>query len=76
MKAFVAYLVRSLVDRPDRVEVVETRGEAADVYEIRVGDGERGMVIGKNGRTIRALRTILASAAAREHRRVVLELLE
>lgn len=76
MKAYVEYLARALVDYPDKVEVTEISGDSTDVYEIRVGPGELGKVIGKNGRTIRALRTILASAAAREHRRVVLELLE
>jgi uncharacterized protein len=76
MKAFIEYLLRALVDRPVEVDVREVVGEQTVVYELRVGGGELGKVIGKNGRTIRALRTILASAAAREQRRVVLELLE
>lgn len=76
MKPFIELLIRALVDYPDKVEVTEVSGETSDVYEIRVGPGELGKVIGKQGRTVRALRTIVSSAAAREQRRVVLELLE
>jgi uncharacterized protein len=76
MKELIEYLVRSVVDKPDEVEVHEVPGEQTTVYELRVADGELGMVIGKQGQMIRAIRTIVIAAAAKENKRVVLEILE
>jgi predicted RNA-binding protein YlqC (UPF0109 family) len=64
------------VDNPDQVQVNEVVGESTSVYELRVGDGDLGKVIGKHGHTLRALRTILSGIGTKEHRRVVLEILE
>ena len=76
MKELIEYLVRSLVDKPEEVVIHEVHGESATVYEVSVADGELGMVIGKQGKTILAIRTIVTAAAAKENKRVVLEILE
>jgi predicted RNA-binding protein YlqC (UPF0109 family) len=76
MKALIEYVTQALVDRPDEVEVREVIGEKTTVYELRVGEGDLGKVIGKHGRTIRAIRTLLSAAATKQNKRAVLEILE
>jgi predicted RNA-binding protein YlqC (UPF0109 family) len=76
MKELIEYLTKALVDQPDDVEVREVVGEKTTVYELRVGEGDLGKVIGKHGRTIRAIRTILSAAATKQNKRAVLEILE
>ena len=76
MKEFVEYIVKKLVDRPDEVSINEIQGEKTIVLELRVGDGELGKVIGKNGRIAQSIRTLLTATSAKDHKRVVLEILE
>lgn len=76
MKEMIEYIARRLVDKPEEVEVHEVAGERTTVYELKVGDGDLGKIIGKHGRTIRAIRTLLAAAATKENKRAVLEILE
>jgi uncharacterized protein len=76
MKDFIEYVVRALVEHPDEVQVDEVQGSRTTVYELRVGEGDLGKVIGKAGQTAKALRTLLAAAAARKGHRAVLEILE
>jgi hypothetical protein len=76
MKEFIEYIVRGLVEHPDQVTVTEVVGERTTVYELRVGQGDLGKVIGKQGQTAKSLRTILAAASARQGKRAVLEILE
>ncbi|MCH7947210.1 MAG: KH domain-containing protein [candidate division Zixibacteria bacterium] len=76
MKEFIEYIVKNLVDNPDAVNVVEIEGTRTTVYELRVGEGDLGKVIGKEGKTARSIRTILSAAAARQGKRAVLEILE
>ena len=76
MKDLVEYMAKHLVDHPEEVHVTEIEGEKAVVYELRVGQGELGRVIGKGGRTAQAMRVLLNAAAAKEGKRVVLEILE
>jgi hypothetical protein len=76
MKELVSYLAKQLVNQPDAVEVKETQGETASVLELRVAKEDLGRVIGKQGRTAKAMRTILNAAASRTNRKVVLEILE
>jgi predicted RNA-binding protein YlqC (UPF0109 family) len=76
MKEFVEYIVKNLVDHPDDVSVVEVEGSRTTVYELRVGEGDLGKVIGKEGKTAKSIRTLLAAAAARQGKRAVLEILE
>lgn len=67
---------KALVDMPDRVEVNEIEGEQTTVLELRVDKSDLGKVIGKQGRTARALRTILNAASTKLRKRSVLEIIE
>jgi len=76
MKDMIEYIAQSLVDSPELVAVREVEGERTTVYELRVGPGDLGKVIGKRGRTARSIRTILNAAATKAGKRAVLEILE
>jgi predicted RNA-binding protein YlqC (UPF0109 family) len=76
MKDLIAYIAKSLVDNPDAVEVSEVGGEQTSVIELRVAKDDLGKVIGKQGRTARAMRTILSAASTKIHKRAVLEIIE
>lgn len=76
MKALIEMMAKALVDRPDDVKVVEIEGEKTTVYELRVSSGDLGKVIGKEGKTARAMRTILGAAGTKLGKRCVLEILE
>jgi len=76
MKDLVEYIAKRLVEDPDRVEIEEVEGEKATVYHLRVSPEDRGRVIGRQGRTARSIRTLLSAAAAREGKRVTLEILD
>ena len=76
LKELVEYLAKSLVDKPEEVQVAEVGGEQTLVYELRVAKDDLGKVIGKQGRTARAIRTILGAASAKLKKRAVLEILE
>lgn len=69
-------LIRLLVDKPDEVEVTEIPGRRANVLELRVGEDDLGKVIGRQGRTARALRTLLETREDRRGVRYELEILE
>ncbi|MCK5795775.1 MAG: KH domain-containing protein [Deltaproteobacteria bacterium] len=76
MKELVAYIARALVDVPDEVNVHEIEGEQTSVIELKVAQEDLGKVIGKQGRTARAIRTILSAASTKIRKRSVLEILE
>lgn len=76
MRDLVEVIARALVDDPSKVQVNEVQSETLTVIELRVGPGELGKVIGKQGRTARAIRTILNANATKLRRRAVLEILE
>ncbi len=76
MKAFIEYVVKALVDHPDEVNVTEVDGERVVVFEVRLNQTDVGKVIGKSGRTITAIRTLLTSAAAKLGKRAMLEIIE
>ncbi|MBQ7608215.1 MAG: KH domain-containing protein [Desulfovibrionaceae bacterium] len=76
MRNLIEYIARSLVDHPDDVQVNEVEGEQTTVLELKVAQDDLGKVIGKQGRTARALRTILSAASTRSKKRTVLEILE
>lgn len=76
LRELVDYLARGLVDRPEEVKVEEVSEPDALVFELQVAEEDLGKVIGKQGRTAKALRTILAAASAKTRRRVILEILE
>ena len=76
MKALVELIAKSLVDIPEEVSVGEVVGESTVVFELRVAKSDIGKVIGKQGNTVRAMRTILSAASAKLNKRCVLEILE
>lgn len=76
MKELIAYIAKALVDNPDAVEVSEVEGEQTSVIELKVEKGDLGKVIGKQGRTARAMRTILSAASTKIRKRAVLEIIE
>jgi len=76
MKELVESMAKHLVDRPEEVRVSEIQGEKTVVYELRVGKGELGRVIGKGGRTAQSMRVLLNAAATKQRKRAVLEILE
>jgi predicted RNA-binding protein YlqC (UPF0109 family) len=76
MKDLIIYVAKQLVDHPDDVDVREVAGEQGSVLELRVAQDDLGKVIGKQGRTARAMRTILSAAAAKTRTRAMLEILE
>jgi predicted RNA-binding protein YlqC (UPF0109 family) len=76
MKELIAYIARALVDNPEAVEVSEVEGEQTSVIELKVAKSDLGKVIGKQGRTARAMRTILSAASTKIRKRAVLEIIE
>ncbi len=76
MKDLVEYIAKALVDNPDQVKVSEIEAEQTTVLELSVAKEDLGKVIGKQGRTARAIRTILSATSAKVRKRVVLEILE
>lgn len=67
MKELVEFLCRELVDEPDAVEVHESHDDRGPVFVVRVADGELGKLIGRGGRTAKAIRQVVRAAAGRQH---------
>lgn len=76
MKELIKFMAQALVDFPDQVEVSEVAGEQTSVIELRVAKEDLGKVIGKQGRTAKAMRTILSAASTKIRKRTVLEIIE
>jgi predicted RNA-binding protein YlqC (UPF0109 family) len=76
LKELVEFMARALVDNPDQVNVCEIEGEQTSVLELRVAKEDLGKVIGKQGRTARAMRLILGAASTKIRKRSVLEIIE
>ncbi len=76
LQELVEFVAKSLVDHPERVEVKEIEGEKTTVIELKVAPEDLGKVIGRQGRTARAIRTLLAAVARKQNKRAVLEILE
>ena len=76
MKDLIAYIAKALVDKPEEVTVTEVEGEQTSVIELKVAKEDLGKVIGKQGRTARAMRTILSAASTKINKRSVLEIIE
>jgi len=76
LKTFIETIAKALVDHPDYVDIKEIAGERTTVFELRVGEGDLGKVIGKEGRTARAIRTLLNAVSAKQSKRAVLEIIE
>ena len=76
LKGMVEYVSKALVDEPDQVDVQVVQGDRTTVYELRVAETDLGKLIGKNGRTILGVLTLLSAAAACSEERPVLEVFE
>jgi len=76
LKELVEQMAKALVDNPNAVQVNEIEGEQTSVIELRVAKEDLGKVIGKQGRTARAMRTILSAASTKLRKRAVLEIIE
>ena len=76
MKEMVEKMAQALVDSPELVEVAAVEGHQSSVLELRVAKHDLGKVIGKQGRIVGAMRTILNAAANKTRRRIVLEIVE
>lgn len=76
MKELVEYVAKLLVDHPDLVKVIEVVGDRTSVVELNVSKEDLGKVIGKHGKTARAMRTILSAASAKHKKRTILEIIE
>jgi uncharacterized protein len=76
LKELIEFMARALVDNPENVRVSEIQGEQTSVIELRVSKEDLGKVIGKQGRTARAMRTILSAASTKIRKRAVLEIIE
>ena len=76
MKELITYIAKALVDKPDEVKVTEVEGDQTSVLELKVAKEDLGKVIGKQGRTARAMRTLLSAASAKIRKRTVLEIVE
>ena len=76
MKDLVAYIAKSLVDKPEEVVVTEIKGQQITVVELKVAKEDIGKIIGKQGRTAQAIRIILSAASMKIKKRSVLEILE
>ena len=76
MRELVEFLVRALVEQPDKVEVEEFEEDGDLVLEGSVGEDDRGRVIGRGGRIANAIRTVARAAGARDDRRVIVDILD
>lgn len=75
MQKLLEYLVKELVDEPDKVSITEIPQEEATTYEVRVAENDLGKVIGKQGRIANALRTVAKAAAMKHKRKVYVEII-
>ena len=76
MKELIEYVVKTLIDHPDDLRITEIEGERTIVFELRCHPDDVGKVIGKSGKTVGAIRTLLSTVAARQNRRAMLEVVE
>ena len=77
MKELLTEMIKAIVDKPDEVDITLTESENTNIFELRLGDGDVGKVIGKKGKNVMALRTILSAATAKAgKKRSILEIIE
>ena len=76
MKELIEYVVKTLVDHPEDIRISAIEGERTIVFELRCHPEDVGKVIGKSGKTVGAIRTLLSTVAARQNKRAMLEVVE
>jgi len=76
-KEFLEYILKQIVDKPDEVQITEQEGEQTFIYQVRVGKGDMGKVIGKHGQNVDAIRTLISAVSAKAgKKRAILEIIE
>ena len=76
MRELIELIIKGIVDNPDKVEINEIIGEKSSIFEVRVDPNDIGKVIGRQGRNIKSIRTIVNAAAQKDDRRVILEIVD
>ena len=76
MRELIELIIKGIVDNPDKVEINEIIGERSLIFEVRVDSNDIGKVIGKQGRNIKSIRTILNAAAQKSDKRVIIEIVD
>lgn len=76
MGELVEYIAKALVDNPDEVSVNEIEGSQSIIIELKVASDDMGKIIGKQGRIVKAIRTVVKAAAIKENKRVVVEIIQ
>ncbi len=76
MKEFIERIAKALVDQPDAVKVTEVEGERTSIIELSVANEDMGKIIGKQGRTVSAIRTLLNAVSMKQKKRTILEIIE
>jgi len=76
LRELIELIIKGIVDNPDKVEINEIIGEKSSIFEVKVDPSDIGKVIGRQGRNIKSIRTILNAAAQKDDKRVVLEIVE
>jgi len=76
LKELIELIIKGIVDNPDKVEINEIIGEKSSIYEVKVDSDDIGKVIGRQGRNIKSIRTIVNAAAQKDDKRVVIEIVD
>jgi predicted RNA-binding protein YlqC (UPF0109 family) len=76
LKEFLENIIKPIVDKPNQVKITEVNGETVCIYELRVGSGDHGKVIGKHGQNAHSIRTLLGAVAAKINKRAILEIID
>ncbi len=74
LKELIELMIKGIVDKPDKVEINQIIGEKTSVFEIKADPDDIGKIIGKQGRNIKSIRTIINAAAQRDSKRVIIEI--
>ncbi len=76
LRQFLENIVKPILDKPDEVKITEVHGETVCIFELRVGKGDFGKIIGKHGQNANSIRTLLSAVAAKVGKRAILEVIE
>lgn len=76
IKQFLENIVKPITEKPEEVKITEVQGSTVCIFELRVGKGDFGKIIGKHGQNISSIRTLLNAVAAKVGKRVILEVIE
>jgi len=76
LRELIELIIKGIVDNPDKVEINEITGEKSSIFEVKVDPNDIGKVIGRQGRNIKSIRTIVNAAAQKDDKRVVLEIVD